>query len=305
MGSGISGLKGYPLCCGTSHYEINNNLYGNYGEMKLDKDKKIITNIFIPNCELKISPDTLNKDQINNLNNNTPLQIKLNKYKNHRAETECKYENKNSREINNTLNKYFNSKIKESTSAEGTTGGSKISKQIKNISITEYNDHFIDYLNKLRTCPNLVIEDIDTLIKTKIQKIDNNDYLISEDTNEIIKMQDNCICLDNIKEFLAGVEPIGELQLNKELKIKYVGHNLDINEKKIKEIIIEKKKEIIDEFPSCFFYPIFIKDIKINIISLIANNTLREKLFDNNLSYFYATIFNIKNNRFFTILCFS
>ena len=69
MGNGFLGIKGHnPLCCCSSHYEINNNLFENYGEMKINKDKKIITNIFIPNCQLKISKegslDQPNEDSI-------------------------------------------------------------------------------------------------------------------------------------------------------------------------------------------------------------------------------------------------
>ena len=78
MGNGFLGCKGYnPLCCGTSHYEINNNVFGNYGEMKLDKDKKIITNIFIPNCQLKISPEgNIDKNKLSNGEN--PIHLSVN-----------------------------------------------------------------------------------------------------------------------------------------------------------------------------------------------------------------------------------
>ena len=81
MGNGFSGCKGYnPFCCGTSHYEINNNVFGNYGEMKIDKDKKIITNIFIPNCQLKISPEgSLDKKNKSKEENHFRIKLKQSK----------------------------------------------------------------------------------------------------------------------------------------------------------------------------------------------------------------------------------
>jgi hypothetical protein len=48
MGNGFLSCKGCnPFCCRSPHYEINNNVFGNYGEMKVNKDKKIITNNII------------------------------------------------------------------------------------------------------------------------------------------------------------------------------------------------------------------------------------------------------------------
>ena len=102
---------------------------------------------------------------------------------------------------------------------------------------------------------------------------------------------------------MKNEKEVNALKLNNSLKIKNIYENIDIT--KINEIIMLKKKEIIYEFPNCFFYPIFIKDIKINIIVLLSNNITREKIFYYKFSEFNMTIFNVKNHIFFSILCFA
>ena len=52
-----------------------------------------------------------------------------------------------------------------------------------------------------------------------------------------------------------------------------------------------------------FFNPTFIKDIKINIILLLENNSIKEKIFYDGFSDFYVTTFNERSNRFLAILC--
>ena len=66
---------------------------------------------------------------------------------------------------------------------------------------------------------------------------------------------------------------------------------------------MKKKRKIIHEYPECFFYPTFIKDIKINIILLLENNSIKEKIFYDGFSDFYVTTFNERSNRFLAILC--
>ena len=54
-----------------------------------------------------------------------------------------------------------------------------------------------------------------------------------------------------------------------------------------------------------FLYPTFIKDIKINVIFLLAINNIKDKIFNKDIKEFYASTFNEKSNRFFSILCFA
>lgn len=308
MGNGFSGCKGYnPFCCGTSHYEINNNVFGNYGEMKIDKDKKIITNIFIPNCQLKISPEG-SLDKKNKSKEENHFRIKLKQSKTEMYAKGKNFPQKNSMEIQKNLNKYFNEAIKKTSEKNivlvspvpsNSTNFTQINKKIV---FNNYNNEFLEYLNKLRENPDTIIEDIDYIINNNVKIIDDKECIVSEITNELIKIKDNGINFDNIKEFLKDEKGVNSLKINDNLKIKYIYENIDI--KKINEVILDKKREIIYEFPNCFFYPIFIKDIKINIIVLLSNNITREKLFDK-FSEFNMTIFNIKNNRFFSILCFA
>ena len=63
------------------------------------------------------------------------------------------------------------------------------------------------------------------------------------------------------------------LKLDNKLKICNYFETNELTDKKINELILNKKREIINEYPECFFYPIFIKDIKINIILLLEDYT--------------------------------
>ena len=306
MGNGFLSCKGSnPLCCGTSHYEINNNLYGNYGEMKLNKEKKIITNIFIPNCELKISQDGM-VDKSNIENQNNALNLKKENYK-----KEENIEKNDSSNIQDNLNKYFNEAIKRSSEKNiplidtSPSLSTDFTQKGKKIVFNNYNNEFLEYINKLRATPNLIIDDIDYIMKNNIKKVDGKDCIVSKQTNEIIRINENYINFDSIKEFLKNKQPVNILKVNNNLKFKYVQENIEITDKVINEIVLEKRREIINEYPKCFFYPIFIKDIKFTIIVLLSNNIIREKLFYDRFSSFYVTTFNIKNNRFFAILCFA
>ena len=310
MGNGILGQKGYnPFCCGSPRYEINNDVFENYGEMKLDKDKKIITNIFIPNCQLNIIPEG-STDKKNKLNE-SPLNIKINQSKTKKYKTEKKNDKRESGGIQSNLNKYFDEAVKRSSdkTIPVTNPVPSISTNIthnnKKIVESQYNIEFLEYINKLRTSPNLIIEDINLIMKNNIKIIDDKDCIISEQTNEIIKLRENFIYLDTLKEYLENIEGVNSLKLNDNLKIKYIYDNLELTDNKISEIVINEKKEIIYDFPNCYFYPIFIKDIKFNIFVLLSNNRTKENLFNNKFSDFYVTVFNTKNNRFFSILCFA
>lgn len=307
MGNGFLSCKGdNPICCGTSHYEINNNVFGNYGEMKLDKEKKIITNIFIPNCQLKISPE--GKKNNNNISNpENSLYITFSKKKKFKTE---KFDKKES-EMKNNMNKYYNAAMKSSSEKKINLADSGLplpnnySHKNKKFDFNNYNNEFLEYINRLRTSPNSIIEDIEYIMKNNVKIVEGKECIISDLTNEILKIRENYISFDNIKEFLKNEEEVEILKLNNKLKIDNNNEDVEITDKTVNEIVLKKKREIIFEFPNCFFYPIFIKDIKLNIIILLTNNIIREKLFNNRFSEFYLTTFNIKYNRFFSILCFA
>ena len=213
--------------------------------------------------------------------------------------------------MKNNFNKYFNAAMRSSSEKKlslispGLTISINCSQRNKKYDFKNYNNEFLEYLNKLRTTPNLIIADIEYIIKNNIKIIEGKECIVSEQTNEIIKIRDNSINFDNIKKFLENEEEVNTLKLNKILNITHINENIEITDKVINEIVLDKKREIISEFPNCFFYPIFIKDIKLNIIVLLTNNILREKIFYDKFSEFYITTYNIKNNRFFAILCFA
>ena len=303
MGNGFLECKGYyPLCCRNPHYEINNNVFGNYGEMKLNKDKKIITNIFMPNCQVKISPDNSIDKSYNNKDN-----IKVNQSKKRKTKAEKKNEKKESSDINKHYNEAAMRRSSEKTvplALPVPFVSTNITQTYKKNFENEYNIEFLECLNKLRTNPDSMLEEINLIMTNNLRIIDDKDCILSEKTNEIIKLRENSIFFDNIKEFLDNVDAVNTLKLNDNLKIKHIYDNIELNDKKISEIVLDKKREIMYEFPNCFFYPVFIRDIRFNLIVLLSNNRIKEKLFIT-FTDFYATTFNIKNNRFFAILCFA
>ena len=308
MGNGLFTCKGCnDICSGPTHVQINNNLYSNYSDIKLDKTKsqpKIITNIFMPNCKLEFSPENSdnNKNEINKSTINYP-------YKKRKIESE-KCSNKINNMDNNTKNNFtqlFNEAINvENKNLNFVSPSITLSTNImkennKKIHFNNYNLEIIEYINKLRKNPKSAIEDIDNIIKNNLKIIDSKEVIISDKTKEIIKVN---VSFDKIKENIDLQESIDCLKLNKQLKIRSID-NIDITDKKVNELIINKKNEIKNEYPECFFYPTFIKDTKINIIFLLAINNIKDKIFNKDITEFYASTFNEKNNRFFSILCFA
>ena len=320
MGNGIFSCKGCSdFCYGRTHVEINNNLYGNYSDIKLDENKtqqRIITNIFIPNCKLEFSPDN---PKINRIENNENIPHSNYPFKKRKIQSEkCVNNFKNINEFeskNNNFTHFFKEAIQvdknnltyvtpslafsTSISKERKTTINNINNNIK-IVYNNYNTEMLNIINKLRTTPKLIIEDIDYIIKNNLAIIENKECIISQQTKEIIQVS---FPLDRIKENLNELEAVNPLKLNNKLKIRNIEKNIELTEKKMNELIINKKKELIKDFPECFFYPIFIKDIKINIIFLLGNNNIKEKLFHKGFKDFYVSSFNERNRRFFSILC--
>lgn len=318
MGNGVFSCKGCDdFCCGRTHVEINNNLYGNYSDIKLDKNKpqqRIITNIFIPNCKLEFSPDNPKINQIEN-NKNNPHSLAnypLKKRKIHSEKCVTNYKNINDVDSKNNFTQFFKEAIQVDknnltyfnpsiTLSTAFVGEKKNTMNNNNkVSFNNYNIEMLNFINKLRTTPKSVIEDIDYIIKNNLTMVESKECIISEQTREIIQVS---IPLTRIKEVLNEQDAVGPLKLNNKLKIKSIEKNIEFSEKKMNELIVNKKKEIIKEYPECFFYPIFIKDIRINIIFLLGNNNIKEKIFHKGINEFYVSSFNERNNRFFAILC--
>ena len=308
MGNGLFSCKGCnDVCYGRTHVEINNNLYGNYSDIKIDKSKpqqRIITNIFIPNCKLEFSPE--NSDINKNENNNIPINYPFKKRKIQSEKCCNKLKTMNEKSGKNNFTQLFNEAINVDknltfVSPSVTLSTTNMKENNNKIIFNNYNIEMVEYLNKLRTNPKSIIEDIDNIIANNLKKIDNKEIIVSDKTKEMINAN---ISFDKVKENLNIQEPVNILKLNTKLKIRSFD-NLELNDKIINEIIINKKRDILDFYPECFFYPIFIKDIKISIIFLLANNNIKEKIFHKEFKDFYASIFNEKNNRFFLILCFA
>ena len=307
MGNGLFSCKGCnDVCYGRTHVEINNNLYGNYSDIKIEKSKpqqRIITNIFIPNCKLEFSPE--NSDINKNENNNIPINYPFKKRKIQSEKCCNKLKTMNEKSGKNNFTKLFNEAINVDknltfVSPSVTLSTTNMKENNNKIIFNNYNIEIVEYLNKLRTNPKSIIEDIDNYIKNNIKTIDNKEFFISEVTNEMVKIN---LHLDDIKDNLNYQKPVDSLKLNNKLKFISDVENTEITDKIINELVINKKREIYHDYPQCFFYPIFIKDIKINIVLLLENNIIRDKIFNKDFSNFYATIFNEKSNRFFAIFC--
>ena len=46
----------------------------------------------------------------------------------------------------------------------------------------------LNFINKLRSSHSLIIEDIDNILKNNIKIINEKEYLISDNTNEVINL---------------------------------------------------------------------------------------------------------------------
>ena len=305
MGSGLLNCKCCSeFCCGRTQIEINNNLYGHYQQIDLDKSKskQIITNIYIPNCKVEISKDSPNKNIKSSFNK--PQLSTKNLTKKNRSKTEKNFmsEIKDSKEIqNNNFTHFLNEVTNNNNNINKNTNsiGQNPSPMSRKVVLNNYCNDMLNYINKIRNNPKSFVEDIDEVIKKDLKKFDDKEYIVSESTNEMIKLGIN---LEKLKENISTQEKVEALNLNIILKMRNIG-NTEINDSLINELVISKKREIFKKFPKCFFYPIFIKDIKINFIHLLANNKLKEKIFYADYSDFYVTVFNEKINRFFAILC--
>ena len=117
----------------------------------------------------------------------------------------------------------------------------------------------------------------------------------------------------NPKIFLYNAKSIEEkFILNDDLliDISEVDKKVDTNlNKKITNILVEKRKKIIRNYPNCQFFVNFIKDVKINLIYLLSENAeksnFRNVVFDNKYTDFNVAWLKEKNNNFISFLCFA
>ena len=166
MGNGILSCKGCDeYCVGKTNVEINNNVYGRYGELNLGKTKspsRIITNIFIPNYKNEYSSDS-------RINNNIDNTIKHNQPKNFKIKTERNLDNSNNNnqegeEIQNNFTQCFNTAIKNEKNVCISPSVSRITslnnQSNKKIIFNNYISEMLNFINKLRNSPKKVIQDI-------------------------------------------------------------------------------------------------------------------------------------------------
>ena len=308
MGNGILNCKGFSdFCSGKTNIEINNNIDRKDAEMNLDKAKAehgIITNTFIQNCKLEFFPADTNIKQKTYNKQHNPIKlssnpIKMNLQKNLNNDSKDGEGSNNFTHFVNESNKneknvaFISPSITIATTMHYNNNNNKM-------YFNKYNIEMLNYLNKVRNNPKSMIEEIDNIKKNNIKIIDDTEYIVSYDTNEMIKLN---IYMDKIKENIDLQEPVDILKLNNKLKININLENIEITDDFINELLISKKREIYHDFPQCFFYPIFIKDTKLNILLLLTNNKILDQIFNKDFTDFYVTAFNEKCNRFFAILC--
>ena len=176
-----------------------------------------------------------------------------------------------------------------------------------------YNEEIINYLNKIRTEPNNIINDIDELLEKSKNNINNKIQIESEETHENIILDDGGKALIETKDYLNAVNPLElKFSLNDELLIDIADSekNMDFPlDKKITKILMDKRKNIIEKYPNCQFFINFIKDIKIGILFLLSQNenmsNFRNIMFDKKFTQFNLTWIKEKKKIFIAFLCFA
>jgi hypothetical protein len=135
----------------------------------------------------------------------------------------------------------------------------------------------------------------------------NHSININNDNNVNNKSENNykiCINNDN-KKFL------NKYKLNKK---KNINNYLDLNDDKIANLILQKRKEIKRQYPKNIFKMSIIKDIKISIFIQIMmeeyykednKDNLKEIIFSPNFKHFAISWTNEINRNFISISCFA
>ena len=176
-----------------------------------------------------------------------------------------------------------------------------------------YNEEIINYLNKIRTEPNNIINDIDNLLEKSKNNINNKMQIESEETHENIILDDGGKALIETKDYLNAVNPLDlKFNLNDELLIDITDtdKNMDFPlDKKISKILVDKRKNIINKYPNCQFFINFIKDKKMGLLFLLSQNenmsNFRNIMFDAKFTQFNVTWIKEKKKIFIAFLCFA
>ncbi len=177
----------------------------------------------------------------------------------------------------------------------------------------EYNEEIIDYLNKIRNEPNSIINDIEKLLNKSQNIIDNKIQIESEETHENIILDDGGTALFETKKYLNEVVPVKvKFNINEDLYIDIPESekNLELPlDKKVTKILMNKRKNIIKDYPKCQFFINFIKDKKIGLIFLLSQNenmsNFRNILFNEQYTEFNVTWMKDKKKIFIAFLCFA
>lgn len=177
-----------------------------------------------------------------------------------------------------------------------------------------FEENIFEYINRIRTSPKKIINDIDMIIKDNILNIEDKMYIVNERKEKII-LNDGILPLKEIKDYLEKVIPIDGFELNEQLKINFGDYNdknsniLDLSDNKLGKIILDKKEKIKDYFPKCFFFFNFIPDSKIGLLLLLSDNKskikFREVLFNQKYNQFYISWTKEKNRGFISVLSFA
>ena len=180
--------------------------------------QKIITNISIPNKQIDFSPEKNNAIQ-NTDNKNIPTKKDSQKYK---LKTDKNSENNKENDdfpnnFTQLCNENFRNDKNNSLISPSLTKTTSLNNQSnKKIFFTSFNSDMLGFINKVRNSPKDVLEDIDNIIKNNLKKIDDKEYLISESTNEMIKLN---IYMDKIKENILSKEGKRKMIISRKKKI--------------------------------------------------------------------------------------
>ena len=193
MGNGIFTCKTCnEICPGKTRIEINNNVYANNSEIKLDdkskSEQRIITNSFNPNYKCEFSGDSnINQnDNYHNIKNNTNMNNK----KENTFDNSIIEEEEPQIIITENVNDGKNEKMIGNSPSNSLTGSNYNLSNSKNL-FHNYNIEMINYLNKLRKTPKLVIKDIEHIIKHNVKKTDDKDKSISYQIGYLSQLKRN------------------------------------------------------------------------------------------------------------------
>ena len=329
MGNGCSSLfKANKIC-----YEDATNMKveikeDNNEEKKASKDSQNLLNNKInylnlknPNNVLIRNENNINKINISSLSANNPNPYLYEKNKNQIQ--------LNSNINNNMQNAEEKKSIKENIKSEKHISftnlvqeldfsfvPNKSSEQFEVFEMNyitvkkDYNEKMMGIINKIRNEPKSIIEDLNMLLNKNNEE--NKISVENDETHENIVFNDIIQDINETIKFLEKTKRVNiKFNINEELiiDIKPQEYSELPLEKKITNIIVDKKKEIIKKYPKVQFFVNFVKDEKIGVLYLLMKNSkmsnFRNVIFDDKYKEFNVTWMRDKNNIFISFLCFS